>query len=95
MMLTKVVSSEQARNQWRDIIDAAVAGESIIIERYGKPTAAVISFQDFAAIQGIIEDMRDAREAEAALRVWEDDPTTARPWLAVRAELVSEGRLDE
>jgi prevent-host-death family protein len=94
-MLTKALSSEQARIQWRGVIDAAVAGENVIIERYGKPTAVVISYQDFAAIEEIMEDLRDAREVEAALEEWRRDPTTARPWEEIKAEFIAEGLLDE
>jgi prevent-host-death family protein len=93
-MLTKALSSEQARNQWRDVIDAAVAGENIIIERYGKPTAVMISYQDFAAIEEIMEDLRDAREAQAALEEWRRDPSQAISLDDFKAELIAEGLLD-
>jgi prevent-host-death family protein len=92
-MLTKALSSEQARNQWQDVIDAAVAGENVIIERYGKPTAVVIPYQDFAAIEEIMEDLRDVREAQVALEEWRRDPTTARPWKEIKAEFTTDDPL--
>jgi PHD/YefM family antitoxin component YafN of YafNO toxin-antitoxin module len=61
-----------------------------VIERYGEPTAALIPYEDFVAIQEILADLRAARRAEAALAEYRDDPTTARPWREVMAELEEE-----
>ncbi|HID50558.1 MAG TPA: type II toxin-antitoxin system Phd/YefM family antitoxin [Anaerolineae bacterium] len=46
-MSTKVISSDQARARWREVLDTAVTGSHIIIERYGKPVAVVIPYQDY------------------------------------------------
>lgn len=94
-MPTTIYSSDKARTQWRHVLDAAVAGENIIIERYGKPAAAIISFQDFLELEEMLEDLRDIREAQSALEEWRRDPSTARPWEEVKADLLADGLLDE
>ncbi|MFQ5420072.1 MAG: type II toxin-antitoxin system prevent-host-death family antitoxin [Anaerolineae bacterium] len=86
-MTTTVYSSDKARTQWRHVLDAAVAGENIIIERYGKPAAAIISFQDFIELEEMLEDLRDIREAQIALEEWRRNPESFRPWEEVKAEL--------
>ena len=43
----KVLSSEQARTQWGYVMETAMAGEEVVIKRYGKPTVAVIAFEDY------------------------------------------------
>jgi prevent-host-death family protein len=94
-MTVKVYSSDQARAKWRDVLDTAVAGQDIIIERYGKPTVAVIAYEDFAEFNEILQDLRDAREAQQILAEWRRDPGIARPWEEFEAELIAEGLLDE
>ncbi|HIP70963.1 MAG TPA: type II toxin-antitoxin system Phd/YefM family antitoxin [Anaerolineae bacterium] len=46
-MSTKVISNDQARARWREVLDTAVTGSHIIIERYGKPVVVVIPYQDY------------------------------------------------
>ena len=94
-MATTVYSSDKARARWRDVIDAAVAGENVIIERYGKPAAAIIPYQDFLELEEMLEDLHDIREAQIALDEWRRDPSTARPWEDVKADLIADGLLDE
>lgn len=37
--MTRHISSEKARANWREILDAVATGETVIIERYGEPVA--------------------------------------------------------
>ena len=87
-MPTKVFSSDKARTRWRDIIDTAVAGNDVIIERYGKPTVAIIAYRDFVELEKQLQDLRDIREAEIALEEWRRNPESFRPWEEVREELL-------
>jgi len=46
------ISSREARAKWRDLLDTIYRGSpGIVIERYGKPVAALISFEDFEEMQ--------------------------------------------
>lgn len=90
-MSHKVLSSDEARTHWRDVMDAANAGEDVVVERDGKPTAAVIPYADYVELVDALDDLRSVRRARAALEEWRRDPTTARPWEEVEAELRAEG----
>ncbi len=94
-MIITTLDSKEARTKWRDLLDATSAGEAdVIITRYGKPAAVLIDYDDYIAWQEELDDLRAARRAAAAVREWEQDPTTARPWSEFKAELVAEGLLD-
>ena len=87
-MPTRTVSSGEARSNWRRLLESALTGDSdTIIERYGQPIGALIPFADYIAVLETLEDMRLARQAMPALEEWQTDPSTARPWREVFAEL--------
>jgi PHD/YefM family antitoxin component YafN of YafNO toxin-antitoxin module len=95
-MTIKVVDSNRARALWREILDGAQAGgEDVIVERYGKPVAAVIAYEDFLALEDALDDLRAARRAGAAYEEWKKEPGRAVPYETFRAGLVAEGLLDE
>lgn len=94
-MTTKVLSSEKARTQWREVLDTAVSGNDVVVERYGKPAVAIISYEDFLELTDILQEMREVREAQAIYDEWQNDPATARNWKDVEADLVADGLLDE
>ncbi len=48
--MTRHISSEQARSNWREVLDSVAAGETIVIERYGRPVA-VLSPYGAAAVR--------------------------------------------
>jgi hypothetical protein len=74
-----------------------LSGETdFVIERNGKPIAALIPIGDFEVLQGERwDDLRAARRAGIALDAWRRDPSTGRPYSEVRAELIEEGLLDD
>lgn len=41
------ITADQARINWRDTIDAAFKGDEIVIERYSKPVAVVVNYDDW------------------------------------------------
>ena len=88
------MKSDEARNSWRDLLDRVTAGGDIVIERYNKPVAALISYEMFLALQEEREEWKATQQAQAAVDEWRRDPTTARPWDEVKAELIAEGLLD-
>lgn len=91
-----LISSREGRSRWRDLLDIVDARQDdIVIERNGKPIAAMIPYEDFLALQDALEDLRDAQEAAAAYKAWEQEPSRARPYSAIRAELEAKGLLDE
>jgi mRNA interferase RelE/StbE len=52
MLITQTINSKAARQNWRDLLDAAHKGVGdTVIERNGRPIAAVIPYADFLALQ--------------------------------------------
>jgi prevent-host-death family protein len=93
-MLVKV-KSDEARKRWRFMMDTVSRGDAVVIERYNTPTAALIGYDDFLALQEELEDLRDLRQAKAAYAEWEQDPSTAIPWEEAKAQLIGDGVIDE
>jgi prevent-host-death family protein len=81
--------SDRVRANWRDVLDSAGRGEDIVVERYGKPTVAIIAYEDYVAIMETLADMRDAREAQKVLDQWRVDRESARPWSELKSELLA------
>lgn len=52
----------------------------------------MITYEDFAALQDELDNLRRAAEAYEA---WKQDPGRGTPYEEFRAELVNEGLLDE
>ncbi len=91
MSPTKVKSGE-ARAKWRDILDQVFAGKGdVVIERNGKDIAVMIPAVDYEQIRETLEDMRAVREAAANYEEWKNNPSVARPWDEVDAELDNGG----
>ena len=63
-MKVRTVSSEQARTEWRTLLDLASQGDvDIVIERHGKATAAVIGYETYLAIRSTLAEMRAGASA--------------------------------
>lgn len=92
-MSTKTIKSDEARQNWRGMLDDIGAGDDVVIERYTKPVAAIISYVDYLALQEDLEDLRAARRAEEILNRTKDDPDAFVPWEQVRADLIEDGLL--
>lgn len=95
-MTVRVYDSNRARSQWRDVLDEASTGDTdVVVERYGKRVAVVIAYADYEALQDELDDLRAARRAAAIYEQWKRDPSSARSYPEIRAELVAEGKLNE
>lgn len=93
-MTVMTLDSRNARTKWRDIMDTAQTGGETVIERYGRPTAVVVPFEDWQALQDDLDDLRAARRAAVAYEAWKRDPSLGTPLDQVEAELRAEGLLD-
>jgi len=54
----------------------------------------VIAYDDFAALEDELDDLRAARRAGAAYEEYKRDPGQAIPWEQLETELVAEGLVD-
>lgn len=93
-MTVRTVDSNRARIHWRDVLDTARAGLDSVIEHYGRPTAAVIPYADYEALQEELDDLRAGRRAAVAYEAWQRDPSSGTPLDQVEAELRAQGLLD-
>jgi len=75
MMATKSISSDQARAKWRELLDTAVAGDHIVIERYGKPVAVLVPYRDYVS-EGVVKEETAVYQTHT--------------WDALKAELAAE-----
>jgi prevent-host-death family protein len=57
----------EAKNRFSDVLRRAeYGGERVIVERHGKPVAAIVSTEDLRRLEAT-EDAGDLRDAQAAL----------------------------
>ena len=77
---------------WSEIGD-----RDVVIYSDKQPKAAIIPFADYQRLQveGILQDIRDGREAQTVYEEWLDNPELARPYAEFRAEMIDERLLDE
>lgn len=68
------MSSDEARTKWREVLDTAVAGNHVIIERYGKPVAVIAPYASSQA--------KTVLEETAVYQT--------RDWETMKAELLAE-----
>jgi prevent-host-death family protein len=95
MVVARTVNSREVRRILRDLLDAANKGDTdTVIERNGRPVAALIPYEDYEALQEELDDLRAGRRAQAALEAWEKDRSLGRPYAEVRAEMIRDGLLD-
>ena len=90
-MSEKTMLSEDVRQNWRDTLDYVYAGGDVVIQRYSKPLAALISYDDYLALAEELDDLRAGRRAAEILARAEGDPDAWEPWEAIRAEMLAEG----
>lgn len=89
------IKSADARIKWRDLLDQVYAGAmDVIIERSGKDVAVLIPAPDYEALREELDELRSARQVAQTYSEWQSDPTVARPWEEVEAELTRRGLLD-
>ena len=87
-MTISTINSGEARIRWRDLLDQVLAGKGdVLIERNGKSVAVMIPAVDYEQIQESLEELRAARSAAATYEEWKSNPSVARPWDDVDAEL--------
>ena len=78
-MTIKTVSSENVRDNLRDLLDDVNRGESVMIERYRKLAAVLISPRDWAHYRQLHKAELDRIRAEM-------DAGNFKVWDEVRAE---------
>ncbi|GEM_PF-1787372 len=79
-MPVRTMNSEEARNEWRMILDlVSQAGIDVVIEHHGKATVAVLSYEVYRAIE----------PALAALRAKADSKESGRKMASILEQLAA------
>ena len=95
-MPTTTIGSREARQKWRDLLDAAYTGTTdTVIERNGKPIAVLIPYEDYLAIEETLDELRAARRATELYEAAKRSPALGRSYDEIRTELEDKGLLDE
>ncbi len=69
MTVAGTVNSREVRRILRDLLDAAYQGDSdTVIERNGRPVAALIPFEDYEALQAERDELRAVRRVKQSLK---------------------------
>ena len=91
MPKNKQVTSRDARQQWREILDEVVSGRSdITITRYGEPVAVLIPAEDYEGLAEDLEELRLGRIAEDTYAEYLANRESAAPYEEFRGELFEE-----
>lgn len=65
-MPIEVLDSHQARNRWREMLDLVLIDDvDVVITRYSKPVVALLSYEDYLAVQHRLAQVRLERAAES------------------------------
>ncbi len=91
MVTIREIGSREARKEWRELLDAVMAGDSdILISRHGRDSAALIPARDYYAILADLEEIRLARLAENLYESFLEGRTSAKPYEEVHAEILDD-----
>lgn len=64
-MSIKTIDSNQARNNWRELLDIAQnTNVDVVITRYNKPVVTVLDYEDYLSIQDELARQRLLRQAQ-------------------------------
>ena len=80
-IIERLVNSGEARRDLPELLSRAAYGhERTVIAKRGKPLAALISMEELALLDRLLEEHRDRLDAEAADRVMADDSDEIVPF---------------
>lgn len=76
------ISVSDAREKLSEVIDS-VQTEAVVLERYGRPAAVVVSVERYEELLAALEEAEDVAAFDAAMAEEGDNI----PWEQVRADL--------
>jgi antitoxin Phd len=82
MKLVTRMSVSEAREKLSEVIDAAQS-EAVVLERYGRPAAVMVSLARYQELIEALEEAEDVAAFDAAMAEQGDNI----PWDQVRADL--------
>jgi antitoxin Phd len=82
MMLVTRMNVSEAREKLSEVIDSAQS-EAVVLERYGRPSAVVVSMERYQQLVDALEEAEDVAAFDVAMAEEGDNV----PWDQVRADL--------
>lgn len=86
-MAVQTLDSNQARNNWREMLDTVLIKEvDVVITRYNQPLVTVVAYEDYLAVQDELIRQRAERKArqrihhEALATMIASERVLAREW---------------
>lgn len=89
-MSVSIVKSDEARNNWRALLDKVFADrDEVVVERYNKPLAVLVNYD-------VWDRMKKSHAAMLAQRAAEMDtgPEASIPWEVVKRGMIDRGLVD-
>lgn len=83
MAIQRMISTDAA-NKFGTILEYAVKGNATIIERYKRPAAVLVGYDEWERLNKVYSDLIAERQAQEDL-----------PWEEVKAELIRDGIIDD
>jgi prevent-host-death family protein len=93
-MNARTISYDDVRRDVAGVVNDVYSGGTVLLQEADKTVAAIISYEDYLALQEELEELRDIRLAEAALEEYRRDPSSAIPWEEAREILRTDGLID-
>lgn len=91
MARIREVGSREARKEWREVLDAVMAGDSdVLISRHGQEIAVLIPARDYYAILDELEEIRLSRIAEDLYESYLEGKTPSKPYEDVSTEILED-----
>lgn len=82
------MTTSTARDEFAEMVNRVSYGkERIVLQRHGKPVAAVIPIEDLKLLERLIEEEEDRIDVEEARRILNDPTEENIPFEQVKAEL--------
>lgn len=94
MLSTMTITSDHARLNWRDTINNATSGKEVVIERYNKPTATLVSFEVWNTMKRKLQEMESLLLHYQRRAEMEADPTMIMTGEELAKMLNDEGLVD-
>ena len=83
-MSVQTMKSNDAHQNWGAILEFALKDGTTVIQRYSRPSAVVVSYEEWERLQKLHSDLITQRQAETAI-----------PWETAKAQLIADGVIDE
>jgi PHD/YefM family antitoxin component YafN of YafNO toxin-antitoxin module len=98
IMETVTFKSYDAHRRWRDMMDAALTGKQVVIERYDKPQAVLVNYEQWQRDQAKLKEfeaLAEVRRIRAKLAAGEMGTVSSDELLRLLGEKFGQDYVDK